>query len=721
MIEGIGSRRRSPFWQLVTRFDSSRLAPVIAARNTLGVLVALGAGIAAGSPLGGVAAASGALLASYSDTDEPYRRRAQRMLVASTAMALAIVAGALSGRHPVLAIAGAAAAAFAAGMAVAFGPTVTEVSIISLVMLITYSAQPLSAVDALGAGALAFAGALLQTTLSLALWPVRRDDPERRALGGLYLEIARMATEPVASVESPPATAAITRVQQMLRGAPDENPRTERHRSLLVQAERMRLAILTLRRLHWRLEQQPSPAPDALRRYLDGTRLVVGAIAEALLTGTAPPWLADRLREAQRMADEWRRDEETRAAAGALALDVRLQMDALNGQLRAAADLAASVGRTSWTAAAAGPLPIAAAPRRRSRSPLGVISTVRANLSFRSATFRHAVRLAGAVGIAELLAQVIEWRRAYWIPMTVAIVLKPDFAGTFSRGVLRIAGTLVGLLLATALFHVFPPSTVVQAALLGVFVFVLRWAGAANYGVFTIAVSAVIVLLIALTGVAPGETIMARGLDTSLGGVVALVAYALWPTWERHRVGDVLADLLRGYRDYFEVVVQARTGPAAAAARELDATLDGRRLAARLARTNLEASLERLRTEPGTAAARLELLQRIMASSHRFAHAAMALEAAPHAGGDGDGPGLARFADAVDTTLGVLASAVQDDHALAPGDLPDLREAVHALVTADAGGGRPPSLVHAEADRIANSLNTLAEQILLWRSSSQTW
>jgi uncharacterized membrane protein YccC len=37
--------------------------------------------------------------------------------------------------------------------------------------------------------------------------------------------------------------------------------------------------------------------------------------------------------------------------------------------------------------------------------------------------------------------------------MTVAIVLKPDFASTFSRGALRLGGTFGGLVFATALFH----------------------------------------------------------------------------------------------------------------------------------------------------------------------------------------------------------------------------------------------------------------------------
>ena len=37
--------------------------------------------------------------------------------------------------------------------------------------------------------------------------------------------------------------------------------------------------------------------------------------------------------------------------------------------------------------------------------------------------------------------------------MTIAIVLKPDFSSTFSRGILRIGGTFAGLFMATVLFH----------------------------------------------------------------------------------------------------------------------------------------------------------------------------------------------------------------------------------------------------------------------------
>lgn len=68
---------------------------------------------------------------------------------------------------------------------------------------------------------------------------------------------------------------------------------------------------------------------------------------------------------------------------------------------------------------------------------------------------RHAVRLAICVAVGDMIGRGFEWRRFYWLPMTAVIVLKPDFTSTFTRGVLRIAGTIAGLFLATELFHFF--------------------------------------------------------------------------------------------------------------------------------------------------------------------------------------------------------------------------------------------------------------------------
>jgi len=120
--------------------------------------------------------------------------------------------------------------------------------------------------------------------------------------------------------------------------------------------------------------------------------------------------------------------------------------------------------------------------------------------------------------------------------MTIVLVLKPEFTTTFSRGLLRIAGTIAGLFLATALFRFLPGTVTTQLILIFGFTLLLRWVGPANYGIFAAAVSALVVLLIAITGVSPKELIWARGINTAAGGALALFGYWIWPTWERTQV-----------------------------------------------------------------------------------------------------------------------------------------------------------------------------------------
>ena len=114
-------------------------------------------------------------------------------------------------------------------------------------------------------------------------------------------------------------------------------------------------------------------------------------------------------------------------------------MDALAGQFRAALDLS---GHSLPSGAALFERQEARQPRRLRLQ--GTLAILRANLSLQSAACRHAIRLAVCVAIGEALGQSLGLTRAYWAPMTVAIVLKPDFSATFSRGVLRLAGTFVG-------------------------------------------------------------------------------------------------------------------------------------------------------------------------------------------------------------------------------------------------------------------------------------
>src|SRR5260370_26153759 len=91
-------------------------------------------------------------------------------------------------------------------MFVAAGTTAAELGVVCLVTMLIYTAQPLTPDQPLIASGLALGGGLLQTALSVALWPVRRYEPERRALATLFLELARTAEQPLRATSAPPAT-----------------------------------------------------------------------------------------------------------------------------------------------------------------------------------------------------------------------------------------------------------------------------------------------------------------------------------------------------------------------------------------------------------------------------------------------------------------------------------------------------------------------------------
>src|ERR1700731_877745 len=206
------------FWQILTLFDSTKLSTHRAFRNALGVVLPLIAGFALHMPRGGLVVASGALNVSYSDGSDPYPARVKRMLASSMICALAVFVGAVSGKHVVLAVTLAAVWAFIAGMFVAVGGAAPDLGIISLVTLLIYAAQHLAPREAAISGALALAGGLLQTALSVALWPVRRYDPERRVVEKFYLELANASSAPWNATSSPLASSHSEQAQEALLG-----------------------------------------------------------------------------------------------------------------------------------------------------------------------------------------------------------------------------------------------------------------------------------------------------------------------------------------------------------------------------------------------------------------------------------------------------------------------------------------------------------------------
>jgi uncharacterized membrane protein YccC len=698
------------FWRVMTKFDSTKMSAYRALRNAAGVALPLIGGFALGMPRGGLVVASSALNVAFSDGSDPYARRAKRMISSAVLCAIGVTAGALSEPQTALAITVATIWAFAAGMFVALGTTASDLGSISLVTLLVYAAYPLTPRQALISGALALGGGLLQTALSVALWPVRRYEPERRALADFFSTLARTAETPLTATATPAASQESDRAQEALSSLDGEdNIDAVRYRALLNQAERIRLSLLMLARLRLRMERESHAhaAVEIVDLALGRAAIALRAMRDSLMTGAVTDSGADPSVEIPKLSKRLAKEPAPSPSPffAAVLKDAVSQIDALAGQLRATRELA-----THST-----PAGQAAFDKREAAQPLrlqfsGWLATLRANLSLDSSAFRHAIRLAVMVAIGEALGRGFYWQRSYWLPMTIVLVLKPEFTTTFSRGLLRIGGTVAGLLLATALFHLLPLTVASQILLIFAFTFLLRWAGPANYGILAIAVSALIVLLIAVAGISPKSVIWARGWNTAAGGALALFAYWVWPTWERTRISERLAQVLDAYRGYFHLLADAYLRQAVCDSRELDHA----RMTARVTRSNLEGSLERLASEPGTTAKQINRLNALLASTHRFVHSIMALDAGclqtaivPAR------PEFKVFAADIEKTLSLLAEGLREKR-VADKEFPDLRADHNRLVEAGDSRVERYALVNVEADRLTNSLNTAREQVLEW-------
>jgi len=697
------SRTANALWAAITRLEKGKINSFwIALRNSLAVAIPLGVGIGIGNPSAGVAVTTGALNVSYSDGTDSYLQRARRMLTWSTLGAFAVFIGSATGRMHVVSIAIVMAWSFIAGILIAVSTRAGDLGLNTLVALIVFAARgPTTLSGALDAALLVLGGGLLQMTFALLLWPVHPLEPEKRAIAKAYRDLADTLAPSTEELLAATLATPTREVQQSLGAlGRDHTAEGERLRVLVDQTDRIRLSSFQLSRLRFGLN---GPL-EQLGRDVDE----VFTVAVRLLY-----CVSDSLTGEQRRKDLAGLAGELNSTVSALrsrmppddstAADVAAAVDVFAGQLR-------SVERLADNATAEGE---EESLQHEASMPLRLrvgawVEIIRANLSFRSAVFRHALRLSICVGLADAAGHSISWDRTYWIPMTVAVILKPDFTTTVSRGALRLLGTVTGLMLATVVYHATPGTALTQLLLVGIFTFALRMYGPANYGVFSVAVSGLIVFLIAETGVAPAEVVWLRLLNTTAGGLFALFAYALWPTWERTVVSDAIADMIDATRTYFQAVIHTlNESPETALFSTVEAGQAWRR-----ARSNAEASVDRTAAEPRMSSDRVDCLNSMLASSHSLANAMAALEAGFLDSSMRNVPSaLDQFAKDVDFTLYYLSAALRGS-AAATDTLPRLREDHRRLIEARQSLGDADEFVLLETDRITVTLNTLREQVM---------
>ncbi|TWI03760.1 putative membrane protein YccC [Luteimonas cucumeris] len=670
----------------------------VALRNTVAVVAPLAVGIALDHTAAGLAMSTGALNTMFTDQPGPYRLRMQRMLLAAAAAGLSALTGILIGAHSLLFVFAALVFAFAGGMLVALGPMAARVGLTSMIVMMITAEMQVPRQYAAGVAALIFAGGLLQMLLAVAAWPLQRYRPERFALATVLRQLATVArTRPDASL-APPVSLAAMEALDLLHGE-------HRARGVAVQSfriiaeicERVRADLLTLGDLHGRIED--TTARSGVETLLDHAAVILDHLGDAMADAEKPTqgereaatfdiWV-DALRQAPTDAMS-RRDRRLQKVAIARA-------EGLAGQLR-------SLARNGHWASSRGEIraDMAEAHLPAALRPRDPLATLRANLKLSSVAFRHAIRCAICVALAVAGERWLRIPHGVWIPMTTAIVLKPDFGGTLRFGVLRVAGTFAGLLLATLLAHYAMDGVVLRLLLMAALCMAFRLLAQVNYALGVAMLTGMLVLLLSFRGMAPGEAVQARVIATLIGSALALVAYAAWPTWEGRRINESLAKLIDAHRAHIKALL-------AGAIDELYET----RTAARAARTNVQASLERLRGEPRRLRSKpqIALAESLLANANRLIRAPLLLESLLRDGAAlPDNPVLREFATEVDRVLAEIVSAVREGRNVTlPSLRPIERRLVESLARPDNGAEDAFAIALGDTcDRITDSIDTLA-------------
>ena len=139
------------------------------------------------------------------------------------------------------------------------------------------------------------------------------------------------------------------------------------------------------------------------------------------------------------------------------------------------------------------------------------------------------IRLAWCMALATTLTLVLHQRsHSYWLPLTVAVVVRPEYASVFVRTVNRVIGSIGGAVLAAIALLVLPSGGVVAVAA----TLSIGWAVLSAPKLYALSVIGITgsALLSASIGVEDPVYPALRLLDTLAGcGVAIVFGYLLWP------------------------------------------------------------------------------------------------------------------------------------------------------------------------------------------------
>jgi uncharacterized membrane protein YccC len=508
----------APNW--LTQLLKPKPAPIDwkrAIRALLAITTPIALGLAVGQLAIGILISIGSLCAAMTAISGPYRDRLRRtgpaVLAGAVGFFLGDLAGNLDGGSGWWTVGLVVLAGVVSAVISAAGNNASVAGLQLLVFLVLGTHEAGTVNPGLATGLFAI-GALWTLALILAAWPVHATAPERALVAGVYDKLAGLLAvsgTPAAHPARRGLTDALNQSYDALLAARSRlQGRDSAYRSLftvLTETTPVIEASVALSNAHHR---PPRAVVEA-----------VAALGRAIRADEPPPEL----------------DLPRSGSPAVLTLE---------DGLRQVVDTMAGRRETDPTRRGGD------RPTRRQR-----LSAWYDQVIAGPATWQHALRLALCLAIGGVLVNLLPLDRSYWVFLTIAIVLKPDFGSVFARAVLRGGGTFVGVLLGAGLLA-WNPNGWVLVALVALIAFLLPIAQVRNYGMFSTVLTPLVVIQLDLAAAGSGELVLARLLDTLVGCAVVLIfGYLCWPGSRAPRIGPRLADAVDAVGRYADTALRA--------------------------------------------------------------------------------------------------------------------------------------------------------------------
>ncbi len=235
------------------------------------------------------------------------------------------------------------------------------------------------------------------------------------------------------------------------------------------------------------------------------------------------------------------------------------------------------------------------------------------NFNFSSPIFKHSLRLTLTVLVGFAIGIIFPFQNAYWILLTIIVIMRPGYTLTKERSKHRLYGTLIGGAVAVAV--VFLTQNEYIYGSLAVVTFIMGFALVQkNYRSSAAFITLNVVFIYALLKTDPLDAVQFRVLDTLIGAALAFVANAFfWPSWQFLNMSEFIADTIQANRKFLEEV-----GDFYREKNLSDPSYKLCRKSAFLAVGNLNAAFQRMSHEPKQQQKNLDKIYEVVVLNNTF-------------------------------------------------------------------------------------------------------